>query len=279
MKLLNHIILLSRPFNIFIAVSSAIIMSVIIPNADYSNLYLICLILIFYMSAANILNDIVDIESDRINKPHRILVKNDINLRILIVMIIILFSLGSILTINLPILARQIALFCALPCILLYELFLKRIPLIGNIVISLMVGLVFVFTSSGLDADISHSLRIMCLAFFLNLIREIIKDIQDFEGDASRDYKTLPIYFGKHPTIILIRFIFITFFIISISPIYTQNYKIEYIPLLVFLIHIPLLYIIKRLKSDISSKECAKLSGYLKITIINGILIILISAK
>ena len=279
MKLLNHIILLSRPFNIFIAVSSAIIMSVIIPNADYSNLYLICLILIFYMSAANILNDIVDIESDRINKPNRILVKNDINPRILIVMIIILFSLGSILTINLPILARQIALFCALPCILLYELFLKRIPLIGNIVISLMVGLVFVFTSSGLDADISHSLRIMCLAFFLNLIREIIKDIQDFEGDASRDYKTLPIYFGMHPTIILIRFIFITFFIISISPIYTQNYKIEYIPLLVFLIHIPLLYIMKRLNSDISSKECAKLSQYLKITIINGILIILISAK
>ena len=203
MKLLNHIILLSRPFNIFIAVSSAIIMSVIIPNADYSNLYLICLILIFYMSAANILNDIVDIESDRINKPYRILVKNDLNPRILIVMIIILFSLGSILTINLPILARQIALFCALPCILLYELFLKRIPLIGNIVISLMVGLVFVFTSSGLDADISHSLRIMCLAFFLNLIREIIKDIQDFDGDAFRDYKTLPIYFGKHPTIIL----------------------------------------------------------------------------
>ena len=164
MKLLNHIILLARPFNIFIAVSSAIIMSVIIPNADYSNLYLICLILICYMSAANILNDIVDIESDRINKPHRILVKNDINPRILIVMIIILFSLGSILTINLPILARQIALFGALPCILLYEFFLKRIPLIGNIVISLMVGLVFVFTSSGLDADISHSLRI-CLLY------------------------------------------------------------------------------------------------------------------
>ena len=50
-------------------------------------------------------------------------------------------------------------------------------------------------------------------------------------------------------------------------------------PLLVFLIHIPLLYIMKRLNSDISSKECAKLSQYLKITIINGILIILISAK
>ena len=279
MKHLNHIILLARPLNIFIAISSAIIMSLIVPNADYSNLYLICLILICYMSAANILNDIIDIESDRINKPHRILVNNDINLRILIAMIVVMFLLGSILTINLPILARQIALFCAIPGILLYEFFLKRIPLIGNIVISLMVGLVFVFTSSGLDSDISHSLRIMCLAFFLNLIREIIKDIQDLEGDASRDYKTLPIYFGKHPTIILIRFIFITFFIISISPIYTESYKIGYIPLLVFLIHIPLLYIMKRLNSDISSKECAKLSQYLKITIINGILIILISAK
>ena len=114
MKDLNHIILLARPLNIFIAISSAIIMSLIIPNADYSNLYLICLILTCYMSAANILNDIIDIESDRINKPHRILVNNDINPRILIVMIVVMFLLGSILTINLPILARQIALFLSL---------------------------------------------------------------------------------------------------------------------------------------------------------------------
>ena len=227
MKLLNQIILLSRPFNIFIAIASAMIMSLIIPNADYSNLYLIFMILICYMSAANILNDLIDIESDRINKPNRILVKNDIDSRMLIVIIIAMFLLGSILTINLPILARQITLFCALPGILLYEFLLKRIPFIGNVVISIIVGLVFVFTSSGLDADISHALRIMCLAFFLNLMREIIKDIQDFEGDAFRDYKTLPIYFGKYATIILIRFIFIIFFIISISPIYTQTYKIN----------------------------------------------------
>ena len=128
-----------------------------------------------------------------------------------------MFLLGSILTFNLPILAQQIALFFALPGILLYEFLLKRIPFIGNIVISIMVGLVFVFTSSGLDTNISHALRIMCLAFFLNLIREIIKDIQDFEGDTFINYKTLPIYFGKYPTIILVRFIFIIFFIISIS--------------------------------------------------------------
>ena len=97
MKLLNQIILLSRPFNIFIAIASAIIMSLIIPNADYSNLYLICLILICYMSAANILNDIIDIESDRINKPHRILVNNDINPKLLTVMIVVMFLLGSIM--------------------------------------------------------------------------------------------------------------------------------------------------------------------------------------
>lgn len=279
MKLLSNIILLARPLNIFIAIASAMIMSFLIPDVDLSNLYHIVIILICYMSAANILNDLIDIESDRINKPNRILVKNDIDSRILVTIIIAMFLLGSILTINLPILAQQIALFCALPGILLYEFLLKRIPFIGNVVISIIVGLVFVFTSSGLDANISHALRIMCLAFFLNLIREIIKDIQDFEGDTFINYKTLPIYFGKYPTIILVRFIFIIFFIISISPIYTQTYKITYIPLLLFLIHIPLLYIITRLNSDISSKECAKLSGYLKITIINGILIILISAK
>ena len=91
MKLLSNIILLARPLNIFIAIASAMIMSFLIPDVDTSNLYHIVMILICYMSAANILNDLIDIESDRINKPNRILVNNDINPRMLIVILLLCF--------------------------------------------------------------------------------------------------------------------------------------------------------------------------------------------
>ena len=119
----------------------------------------------------------------------------------------------------------------------------------------------------------------MVLAFFLNLIREIIKDIQDMDGDRKSQLLTLPLYIGLPNTIIIIRSIYLIFFIISLLPMYTQVYGWQYIPLLFFLIHVPLLYITARLNDGITQNECANFSKFLKIIIINGIIIILVSAN
>ena len=77
-------------------------------------------------------------------------------------------------------------------------------------------------------------------------------------------------------------FIFLTatlFIFISFLPMYTHAYAWHYIPLMVFLIHVPLLYIIIGLGDDITPKECTAFSNILKLMIINGIVIILLSAK
>ena len=279
MKLIYQIILLSRPLNIFIAISSVFIMSNLLSDINWINAGLASLVLFFYMSAANILNDYIDIEADRMNKPHRVLVRNTINPHVIVSIIIFMFLMGSIIANYLPQTAMKIAWFFALPCILLYEFILKRIPLIGNIVVSLLVGVVFVFASTSLEAKGYDAYKIMVLAFFLNLIREIIKDIQDMDGDRKSQLLTLPIYVGLQKTIIIVRSIYLVFFIISLLPMYTQSYGWQYIPLLVFLIHVPLLYITARLNDGITQNECEKFSKILKTTIINGIIIILISAN
>ena len=279
MKLISLIFLLSRPLNILIAIASILIMSIILNDMNWINLTLTSLVLLFYMSGANILNDYIDIGADCINKPHRILVSNTIHPHIIIIVIIFMFSMGSIFASYLPLSAMRIALFFALPSILLYEFFLKRIPLIGNIIISLLVGIVFVFVAYSLNAQTYDAYKLMILAFFLNLIREIIKDIQDMPGDHKSGLLTLPLYIGIRKTVITIRLIYLLFFIVSLLPMYTQVYNWQYIPLLVFLIHTPLLYITARLNDDITQDECSKFSKFLKIIIINGIIIILISAK
>ena len=279
MKLIYQIILLSRPLNIFISICSVFIMSSLLSDINWINAGLASLVLFCYMSGANILNDYIDIEADRINKPHRVLVRNAINSHIIVLIIIFMFSLGSFIASYLPLFAMKIAYFFALPCIFLYEFIFKRIPLIGNIVISLLVGVVFVFASHSLEANGHDAYKIMVLAFFLNLIREIIKDIQDIDGDRKSQLLTLPIYVGLQKTIIIVRSIYLVFFIISLLPMYTQAYGWQYIPLLVFLIHVPLLYITARLNDGITQNECENFSKILKITIINGIIIILISAN
>jgi 4-hydroxybenzoate polyprenyltransferase len=111
----------------------------------------------------------------------------------------------------------------------------------------------------------------------LNLIREIIKDMQDINGDNLNNIKTLPIMIGISPTIILLWVLSIIFILISMHPLYTSKYSTYYIPLILFSIHIPLLYIMWGLRVNITTKKLNHFSNVLKIMIINGIIIIMLS--
>ena len=279
MRIFLTIISLSRPLNLLISMASVLIMAFIIGNLNWVTLIYPCIVLVCYMSAANILNDLVDIKSDSINKPTRALVKHPVNAYLIILVIGLLFLTGSLVSMYLPQQAVKIAIFFALPGILLYELILKRIPLLGNILISVLVGSVFLFIASSLESHTEDALKIMLLAFSLNLLREIVKDIQDIAGDRASGLRTLPIFIGVSKTILVIRCLASVFIFISFLPMYTQVYAWHYIPLMVFLIHVPLLYIIIGLGDDITPKECTAFSNILKLMIINGIVIILLSAK
>ena len=191
--------------------------------------------------------------------------------------IAILFFIGSWNALHIYPLAKNIALFFALPTLILYEIILKKIPLIGNIIISLLVGSVFIYTEAGLTNSINMTWKIFILAFLLNLIREIIKDIQDISGDNANNIKTLPLFIGINKTILFVRFLSTVFILLSIHPAYSFQYSIYYIPLILFSIHIPLLYIMWGLRVDITTTKLYHFSNGLKIMIINGIIIILLS--
>ena len=139
------------------------------------------------------------------------------------------------------------------------------------------ISSVFIYTEAGLINDIVVTWKIFILAFMLNLIREIIKDIQDIDGDNSNNITTLPILIGVYPTIIFLRGLSFIFILVSMHPSYTYQYSIYYIPLILFSIHIPLLYIMWGLRVDITTKKLNHFSNFLKIMIINGIIIILLS--
>lgn len=279
MRFFTIILSLCRPLNLLIAIASVFIMAAIIDDVSWMLLIYPCFVLVCYMSAAYMLNDLIDIKSDSINKPDRVLVRHPVNRHFILFIVGLLFLIGSLFAMHLPNQAMHLALFFALPGIVLYELFLKRVPLLGNMLISLLVGSVFLFIAYSLESHTNDALKIMLLAFSLNLLREIVKDIQDIDGDKDSGLYTLPIFIGLSKTIFSMRVFAIIFIVISFLPMYTHTYAWHYIPLMVFLIHIPLLYIIIGLGNDITPKECATFSNILKLMIINGIAIILLSAK
>ena len=274
MKAILDILYIIRPFNILIAILSVFFVINMLTVLDICIYISISSVIGFYMSGAYILNDFLDIKIDKINKPSRTLVKYDINDKILIIIIFTLFFIGSLIAYTLPDISIYIAVYITLPAIVLYELIFKKIPLIGNIIISLLVGLIFVYTEAATTESITLTYPIMILAFLLNLIREIIKDIEDRHGDSTYNFKTLPIAIGLPNTIFILRALSVLFFIISYFLLY-DILSIYFLPLIFFTIHIPLLYINLGLKDNISSEECTKFSKMLKLMIFVGVLIIL----
>ena len=190
----------------------------------------------------------------------------------------IFLLIGSWFALKLQPLAQYIALLFALPLLISYEVIFKKMPLIGNIIISFLVASVFIYTEAGLTGEVKITWKIFILAFMLNLIREIIKDIHDMKGDSIYNFKTLPILVGISKTILLLRILSSIFFIISIHPIYIYEYSWHYIPLILITIRLPLLYIMWRMRVNITIKDCNNFSKLLKLMIINGIIIILLTS-
>ncbi len=136
----------------------------------------------------NIINDIKDVTGDRINHPERplpqgVITKREAQIFATILAILALFT-GGVVSWN-----HLIGVTVPLILLTVYTLTLKGTPLVGNIVVSLLVAYTLIFGSLS-----SESIEIVIipsvLAFLLNLCREIIKDVQDYEGDTSSGVRT-----------------------------------------------------------------------------------------
>lgn len=166
-----------------------------------------------FMCSWNALNDYMDIEIDRENRPERPLPSGKISINSAKKAILLTSSLsiasiilaGTIasqtengLTDWLPSLAIW---FFALALLINYEsplsmgFGLKDRGLPGNIAISLSVAMVIIFGSAGVNEPLNpRAWTVAIIGFLYNLSREIVKDVEDMEGDRGR--KTLAMRIG-----------------------------------------------------------------------------------
>ena len=155
-------------------------------------------------------------------------------------------------------------------------------PLIGNIVVSFLIALsIFILfildinpSIKSADQNIVTSIIYMLtiFSFFINLIREIVKDIEDVKGDRKLKMNTLPIYIGRNRTkiITLIFTIFPIALLVYIIIKFSATYNAVTFYLLFFSL-LPMLYTVLKLKSAKSIKDYKTISNYLKIIMLLGI--------
>nr|WP_321222499.1 geranylgeranylglycerol-phosphate geranylgeranyltransferase [uncultured Psychroserpens sp.] len=165
-------------------------------------------------AAGNIINDIYDVETDSVNKPNKVIVGKHISEN---VAYNLFFALNIIAVLLGFYLAHSVgkssffAIFVIISVALyVYASYLKGTVLFGNILISALVAMSIIIVGifdllpaimpqnretqlTFLDIILDYAI----FAFLINLVRELIKDIQDIDGDYKAGMSTLPIVLGR----------------------------------------------------------------------------------
>ncbi|SRX75074.1 geranylgeranylglycerol-phosphate geranylgeranyltransferase [Aequorivita antarctica] len=240
-------------------------------------------------AAGNIINDIYDVEIDKINKPNKVLIGKKIsesNANLLFIFLnVIGVGIGFYLanSIGKPGFAALFIIFSAL--LYLYASYLKGMPLIGNLLISTLVAMSLIIVplfdllpaitlqnQTTQSAVFKIVLFYALFAFCINLIREIVKDLQDINGDKKGGMNTLAIALGRKRTTAIV-FSLGGFMVLGVVFYMYEHLYNQQILMLYFLFAIvaPLLYFCIKSWDAATMKEYGFLSKLLKIIMFLGI--------
>ena len=189
---------------------------------DY-RLYLLLMSTVLVTAAGYMINDYYDVKIDYINRPNTVVVGKGIKRRV----ILVLHSLFNFIAIGLGwVLAPRIAVVIFFAGLLLwwYCNGLKRKPFIGNVAVAFLTGLSIYLVGYYYQKNELFVFTYALFAFFLNLIRELLKDLEDRHGDQLHGSKTLPIVLGFRKTKQVIYSIAITF----VGAILTVSFQLNH---------------------------------------------------
>jgi geranylgeranylglycerol-phosphate geranylgeranyltransferase len=197
-------------------------------ESPYNGLSLVLLMIatICATGFGNVINDIHDIDSDRISHPNRPLPMGDLSIKSakIFSVMLILISLVCGFTVSIT---HGVATLIPLILLILYALCLKGTPLAGNIIVALLVAYSILY--GALNAPgFSRMIYPALFAFLLNISREIIKDIQDEAGDKASGVITSAIL----PQTLLRGMIYcfsVLYILFLILPYYNNSFGLHYL--------------------------------------------------
>ena len=172
---------------------------------DYPEVALATFSVLFFMAAGNALNDLSDVEIDKVAHPSRPLANGSISISEtkMLIGFLSLLSITSLLgCLYLMEGSQAYTAGIYLAAVILMITYdhgprTKQNGLVGNIAISSLVAAVVLYGASSIEGlDVLLCWYVAGVVFFVNLAREIIKDCQDMEAD-SESRQTLPMRIGK----------------------------------------------------------------------------------
>lgn len=252
--------------------------------------FLLVLASVCIAGAGYIINDYFDVNIDQVNKSDRVIVGKFIKRRAAILLHAIISFAGLMLSIYVGYKIRNVFIplfnFLAILILLFYSSTFKKKLLIGNILISLLTAwVILVLTLAEYRFRISpHDIvwqRLLKLsfvyagfAFIVSLIREVIKDMEDMEGDMKYGCTTMPIVWG-----IPVSKVFTGVWIVVLAGVLAalQIYVVQFgwwfsVLYSTVAIIIPLIWVLRKLYQANTPQDFHKLSNVVKLIMLAGII-------
>lgn len=260
---------------------------------------LLVLASVLIAAAGYIINDYFDINIDQVNKPQKMVIEKVINRRWAILLHFIISTLGVVISLYVSIKTSYVVVLANVGCTLLlwvYSTTFKKKLLSGNIIISALTAwtvmvLYFATNTSLIDTYELHIELLEAMkrifkfaslyagfAFIISLIREVVKDIEDIEGDSRYNCKTMPIVWGI-PAAKVFAGVWMIVLIagIGLVQLYVLHsgwwWSVVYSVLLLML---PSAWVLRQFYKAQSPAQYHNISSYLKMLMMTGILSMLI---
>jgi len=262
--MIKHYLILIRPIN-FVITGVSIYVSCLLAGGTQSQFLAMLFASIggaFIGGGGMVINDFFDIEIDRINKPNRPLPSGAIDKFDALMFYGGITGAGLIMS-SYSTLTGFIIAFIAVAIIFLYSYHFKSTPLFGNLIVGGLTGLAFIYGGAAVG-NIQKAVMPAVFAFLINVGREIIKDMEDVEGDSKNGAITYPIKFGMRKASILASVFLIAVIASTVIPYLNGLYGMKYFVTVNVGVNIVVAYVLFSLWKNQATKNLNLLSNILK---------------
>ncbi len=257
------------------------------PALNKTAFFLLVLTTVLLAAGSYLINDLVDYEADKVNKPEKTFVQEQIstqNVQILYWFLTI-FGFGVSIYLARVVQQPQQLLIYPVAVVLLrwYSLFFKKTVLLGNIVVAIFcafVTAVILYAERGSIQSLNFAapktaLEVVAIfgsyilfSFLTTMLREIIKDCEDVAGDRAASYFTLPVAYGTPIAKSVALFFGVLLLLLlcaSLSLSAVGFYKKIYVVALLILPNLYILFLIAQAKSKTNFSKISLLSKLLMV--------------
>jgi 4-hydroxybenzoate polyprenyltransferase len=239
---------------------------------DYQ-LFILVLASSLTIASGYIINNFYDAQKDLINRPRKVMIDRLVSQQ---TKLKVYFAINFIVVIIAGIVSWRASLFFSVYIFIIwfYSHKLKKYPIIGNITASVLAILPFfailLYYKNFYHVIFAHAVFL----YLLILIRELIKDLENIEGDLVANYKTIPVLFGEKIAKNIISVLTIS----TVIPVYylVDVFNVGYMDIYFYVSLLVLLFFLIKLGKSKTKPEYLKLHFLLKFIIVAGVFCIVL---